>query len=57
MWSAHVLMKVEQLTFRRDELLGCVGRVRNRVILLRGEVEMRGDDCKHYVAHGGTFDV
>lgn len=57
MWSAHVLMKDEQLTFRRDELLGRVGRVRNRVILLRGEVEMRGDDCKHYVAHGGTSDV
>lgn len=57
MWSAHVLMKDEQLTFRRDELLGCVGRVRNRVILLRGEVEMRGDDCKHYVVHGGTSDV
>ena len=44
-----MLNKDQQLTFRRDELLGELGCVMDRVVLVKGEVEMRGDDSVHYV--------
>ena len=44
-----MLKKDQQLTFRRDELWGPLGRVTDRIVLVKGEVEMRGDDSVRYV--------
>ena len=45
-----MLKKDQHLTFRRDELWGSLGRVMDRIVLVKGEVEMRGDDSVRYVA-------